>query len=287
MTHTIILLLCSWLAIMPLYAVALSGKPNVMLSQTATLKSLQSSYQDYLASEKLDGVRGYWNGENIISRAGNIINAPTWFIKDFPNVPLEGELWIGRGQFDLVSGIIRRQNPIDQDWRQVKFMLFDAPNSKLVFSQRMDFIDNLISPLNIPWLQLIPHYSFDNYSALIDHFHKLIDNGAEGLMLNKANAYYQSGRTDSIVKLKPYIDTEAIVVKHLTGKGKYKHMMGSLLVKNKHGMEFKIGSGFSDKQRQNPPKIGSIISYRYTGLTQSGLPRFPVFIRVRNDMEEL
>jgi DNA ligase-1 len=272
---------------MPFYSIALSAKPNIMLSQTTTLESLQDSYKGYLASEKLDGVRGYWNGENLISRAGNIIHAPTWFIKDFPNVPLEGELWTGRGQFDLVSGIIRKQTPIDSEWQNVKFMLFDAPKSQLIFSQRMDYIENLISPLNISWLKLIPHHSFEKYSQLIEHYNKLVNNNAEGLMLNKADAYYQSGRTDKIIKLKPFTDKEAIVVRHLLGKGKYKNMMGSLLVKDKNGREFKIGSGFSDQQRQKPPKIGDIISYRYTGTTKTGLPRFPVFIRIRSDMEEL
>ena len=287
MTHIIILLLCTWLAVMPFYVIALSDKPNIMLSKTNTLESLQDSFKGYLASEKLDGVRGYWNGENLISRAGNIIHAPTWFIKDFPNVPLEGELWTGRGQFDLVSGIIRKQTPIDSEWQNVKFMLFDAPKSQLIFSQRMDYIENLISPLNISWLKLIPHHSFEKYSQLIEHYNKLVNNNAEGLMLNKADAYYQSGRTDKIIKLKPFTDKEAIVVKHLPGKGKYKDMMGSLLVKDKYGREFKIGSGFSDQQRQKPPKIDDIISYRYTGTTKTGLPRFPVFIRIRTDLEEL
>jgi len=287
MTHIIILLLCTWLAVMPFYVIALPDKPNIMLSKTNTLENLQDSFKGYLASEKLDGVRGYWNGENLISRAGNIIHAPTWFIKDFPNVPLEGELWTGRGQFDLVSGIIRKQTPIDSEWQNVKFMLFDAPKSQLIFSQRMDYIENLISPLNISWLKLIPHHSFEKYSQLIEHYNKLVNNNAEGLMLNKADAYYQSGRTDKIIKLKPFTDKEAIVVKHLPGKGKYKDMMGSLLVKDKYGREFKIGSGFSDQQRQKPPKIDDIISYRYTGTTKTGLPRFPVFIRIRTDLEEL
>jgi DNA ligase-1 len=279
---------------MPSQTLAQSLKPNIMLSKTTSLESIQGDDQynkyilkDYLVSEKLDGVRGYWNGQSLLSRTGKVIHAPAWFIKDFPNIKLEGELWTARGQFDLVSGIIRKQTPVDSDWKKVKFMLFDAPDSKLIFSQRLDYIKNQIMPLKLPWLKLIDHKSFTEFSQLKVYYESVINNNGEGIMLNKANAYYQTGRTDNIKKLKPFTDKEAIVVKHLTGKGKYKNMMGSLLVKDKNGREFKIGSGFSDQQRQHPPKIGDIISYRYTGTTKTGLPRFPVFIRVRTDMEEL
>jgi DNA ligase-1 len=279
---------------MPSQTLAQSVKPNIMLSKTTSLESIQGDEQynkyilkDYLVSEKLDGVRGYWNGQRLLSRTGKVINAPAWFIKDFPNIKLEGELWTARGQFDLVSGIIRKQTPVDSDWQKVKFMLFDVPDSKLIFSQRLDYIKNQITPLKLPWLKLIDHKSFTEFSQLKTYYESVINNNGEGVMLNKANAYYQTGRTDNIKKLKPFTDKEAIVVKHLTGKGKYKNMMGSLLVKDKNGREFKIGSGFSDQQRLHPPKIGDIISYRYTGTTKTGLPRFPVFIRIRTDMEEL
>jgi DNA ligase-1 len=151
----------------------------------------------------------------------------------------------------------------------------------------MDYIETLLAQHDIPWLTLIEHKYFTQFSQLNAYYENVVSNSGEGLMLNKADAYYQTGRTDSIIKLKPYLDAEAMVIKHLSGKGKYKNMMGSLLVRNKQGKEFKIGTGFSDKQRQQPPKIGSIITYRYTGATKTGLPRFPVFIRIRTDMEEL
>jgi len=55
--------------------------------------------QEYLVSEKLDGIRAIWDGYQFSSRQGHPIYAPAWFTQHFPTRPLDGELWIGRGQF--------------------------------------------------------------------------------------------------------------------------------------------------------------------------------------------
>lgn len=285
-----------WLIVLPLYTYSQSTPssstiesepPQLMLSKTTTLADLQNTYQSYLVSEKLDGVRGYWNGTQLLSKTGNIIHAPSWFTQDFPNVVLEGELWITRSKFDLVSGIVRTKIPADEQWQSVKFMIFDAPQSKLIFSERITYLQTLLAEYDIPWLRLIEHQSFSKFTQLKIYYEDVINNKGEGLMLNKADSYYHNGRTNSIIKLKPYLDAEAIVIKHLAGKGKYKSVMGSLLVKDKQGREFKIGTGFSDRERQHPPKIGSIITYSYIGFTKTGLPRFPSFMRIRTDMKAL
>jgi DNA ligase-1 len=287
MAQLLILFICIFLIITPLYVNSKLVPPELMLAKTTNLQSIQLSYRGYLVSEKLDGVRGFWNGKHLLTRTGKLIHAPAWFTHDFPTEPLEGELWIRRGQFDLVSGIIRKQTPVDAEWKKIKFMLFDSPESELIFSQRLNYIQTLISPLNIPWLKLIEHKSFTEFSQLKTYFESIVNQNGEGLMLNKGDAYYQSGRTNNIQKLKPYLDEDAIVLSHLTGKGKFQNMMGALLVKNKQGIEFKIGSGFTTAQRQHPPKIGTIISYRHSGVTKTGLPRFPTFIRIRTDLEAL
>ena len=63
-------------------------------------------------SEKLDGVRAYWDGKALISRLGNPFHAPDWFLAGLPDVPLDGELWIGRKAFQRTVGIVRRQDQI-------------------------------------------------------------------------------------------------------------------------------------------------------------------------------
>lgn len=72
--------------------------------------------------------------------------------------------------------------------------------------------------------------------------------------------------------------------KYKKGKGKFEGLLGSVTcVDIFSNVELEIGSGFSDEQRANPPKIGSIITYKYQNLTKNLKPRFPIFLRVRSD----
>ncbi len=245
----------------------------------------QAPVQEYWISEKLDGVRAYWNGTSLVSRQGNIYYAPAWFIADFPDTALDGELWIGRGQFDKLSGVVRKQVPIDKEWQLVSYQIFDLPpttmESTLSFNQRLEKMKQLIAELNIAWLTLVPQYRLSDESALQHKLQEVVAKGGEGLILHRGNARYQKTRSSDLLKLKPLFDAEAIVLEHFKGKGKYKGMLGSLLVKTDDGITFRIGTGFSDAQRRTPPAIGATITYAYSGLTQNGIPRFARFLRVR------
>jgi DNA ligase-1 len=241
--------------------------------------------KDYYVSEKLDGIRGRWNGSALITRSGNIINAPTWFIKNFPQQTMEGELWLARNSFAKTASIILRKTP-NEDWRKIKFMLFDLPEHKGTFSQRLSELRLLVDVIASPNLQVIPQFKLANKSELMQKLDELVEQGAEGLMLNHHNAYYQDGRSASLLKLKKHQDAEARVIEHIPGKGKYKNMLGSLLVELDSGLQFKIGSGFSDLQRQEPPQINTVITFKYYGLTARGIPRFASFLRVK-PVEEL
>jgi DNA ligase-1 len=241
--------------------------------------------KDYYVSEKLDGIRGRWNGSALITRSGNIINAPTWFIKNFPQQTMEGELWLARNSFAKTASIILRKTP-NEDWRNIKFMLFDLPEHKGTFSERLSELRLLVDVIASPNLQVIPQFKLANKSELMQKLDELVEQGAEGLMLNHHNAYYQDGRSASLLKLKKHQDAEARVIEHIPGKGKYKNMLGSLLVELDSGLQFKIGSGFSDLQRQEPPQINTVITFKYYGLTARGIPRFASFLRVK-PVEEL
>ena len=241
--------------------------------------------QDYYVSEKLDGIRGRWNGSSLITRNGNIINAPTWFVKNFPQQTVEGELWLARTSFAKTASIILRKTP-NEDWRNIKFMLFDLPEHKGTFSQRLIELRRLVDVIASPYLQVIPQFKLANKSELMQKLDELVEQGAEGLMLNHHNAYYQDGRSASLLKLKKHQDAEARVIKLIPGKGKYKNVLGSLLVELDSGLQFKIGSGFSDLQRQEPPQINTVITFKYYGLTARGIPRFASFLRIK-PVEEL
>lgn len=237
--------------------------------------------QDYWVSEKLDGVRAYWNGEQLISRGGHVYPAPNWFTQDFPSQPLDGELWMGRGRFEDVSGAVRRQTPDVQQWQKIRFMVFDLPTHKGDFTHRLAAMQTLLAKISSPYIRLVSQQKFNTDIELMQHLDRLIAVGAEGLMLHLGSAPYRANRSDDLLKLKRYYDAEATVLKHLPGKGKYQGMMGALLVEMANGKQFRLGSGFSDAQRRQPPALGSVVTYKYYGFTNSGLPRFASFMRSR------
>ncbi len=250
--------------------------------------SLAESYQpgidlsQYWVSEKLDGVRAYWNGKALISRQGNIINAPQWFTAALPTESLDGELWVGRGHFEQTVATISKHKPIDSEWRQLRYMVFDLPSDKQIFDLRLQRLQQLI-PKESSIIKLIPQWKIDQHSQLQHKLALTVQQGGEGLMLHRGDAHYHSGRNRDILKFKPYYDAEATVIAYKKGQGKHQGRMGSLLVESAEGTRFYIGTGFSDKQRENPPAIGTLISFRYYGLTQKGIPRHASFIRVRPD----
>jgi len=102
-------------------------------------------------------------------------------------------------------------------------------------------------------------------------------------MLHHQSGLYHSGRSQDLLKLKPYTDAEAIIIGYRSGKGKFTDKMGAVKVKTLTGEIFFIGSGFSDKDRENPPPLNSLITFRHQGYTDSGIPRFAVFIRIRSE----
>ncbi|MDI3325985.1 DNA ligase [Pontibacterium granulatum] len=234
----------------------------------------------YWVSEKLDGVRGYWDGKHLLSRSGRPITAPAWFTEGLPDHPLDGELWIGRGKFEAVSAIVRRMQPDDSDWLAVRYMVFDLPGHSGTFTERVEVMEKVVSRIGKSWVRMIPQYRVKTESILLNELDRVVFAGGEGLMLHHQDALYQSGRTNMLLKLKPWQDAEARVIGHLPGKGKYKGKLGALLVETAEGVQFRLGTGFSDAQRADPPEVGEWVTYKFTGLTRYGKPRFASFLRL-------
>jgi DNA ligase-1 len=238
----------------------------------------------YLVSEKLDGIRARWNGYELISRGGNKINAPAWFIKDFPQEELDGELWSQRGKFEEISSIVRKEIPNDDEWKKIKFMVFDLPQDKQIFKQRVKTLKRIIEKSESQYLELIDQYEVSNHEKLIQKLYEVNKSGGEGLMLHKKTSLYQAVRSDDLLKLKAYEDEEATVVDYIKGNGRLEGKIGALWVENADKIQFGIGSGFNDEQRKNMPKIGDKITYKFYGKTKNSVPRFPVFLRIREEI---
>lgn len=241
--------------------------------------------RDYWVSEKLDGVRGRWDGRQLLSRGGHTIAAPDWFTAGWPAVALDGELWIGRGRFEDTVSTVRQQLPDEPAWRRIRFMLFDLPEHPGVFSERLVALQALVNAVNQPWLQTVEQVRGSTHAALMQQLDQVVRAGGEGLMLHRAQALYRAQRSDDLLKVKTHEDAEARVIGHEPGKGRLAGMVGALLVETGDGLRFRLGSGLSDALRRNPPPVGSWVTYRYRGTHESGLPRFATLVRVRSDAD--
>ena len=240
--------------------------------------------QDYWVSEKYDGVRGFWDGRTLRTRGGETVQAPAWFTAGWPEVPMDGELWAGRGRFSHAQSTTRQQQPVDVAWRQMRFMVFDLPGDKGTFDQRLPALNALVESLGQPWVQAVPQRRVANDAALQALLHRTVRAGGEGLMLHRGASLYRAGRSDDLIKVKTHEDTEARVVAHLPGKGRHAGRLGALLVETPSGQRFRLGAGFSDADRERPPPVGSWVTYRFRGTHDGGLPRFASFVREREDM---
>ncbi len=232
-------------------------------------------------SEKLDGVRGYWNGSEFVSRQGNIYQAPAWFKAGLPNHPLDGELWMGRKLFQKTISIVKRFDAGDQ-WKQIKYRVYDAPHLKLPFEQRMEFLAGLLAPGQHPYAEHHPHTQVLSRAHLLHELKKQVKAGAEGLMIRKPGSLYEARRSATLLKVKDFKDAEAVVIGHEPGKGRHKGRLGALRVRMPNGKEFAVGTGLSDDDRRSPPKIGATITYRFTELTDDGIPKCGSFVCVRD-----
>jgi DNA ligase-1 len=239
---------------------------------------------DCWVSEKYDGVRGFWDGRTLRTRGGETVAAPAWFTAGWPDAPMDGELWAGRGRFSHAQSTVRQQQPDDAAWRQMRFMVFDLPAQGGPFDQRLPALNALVARIGQPWVQAVPQRRVASDAALQALLRHTVRAGGEGLVLHRGASLYRAGRSDDLVKVKTHEDTEARVVAHLPGKGRHAGRMGALLVEMPSGQRFRLGAGFSDADREHPPPVGSWVTYRFRGTHEGGLPRFASFVRLREDM---
>ncbi len=238
---------------------------------------------DYWLSEKYDGLRGFWDGQQLLTRGGEVIAAPDWFTAGWPAEPMDGELWIGRGKFEAALATVRRQTPMDDAWRRVRFMVFDLPAHPGRFTDRIQACQALVRQLHRPWVQAVPQERVASHTELMARLDRVVKAGGEGLILHRGDSFYRAERNDDLLKVKTHEDAEARVLQHLPGQGRHAGRMGALLVETPEGVRFRLGTGFTDAQRELPPAVGEWVTFRFRGVNESGVPRFASFLRVRAD----
>jgi len=217
---------------------------------------------------------------------------PSGTVLSVPKTPLDGELWCGRGLFQTCVSIVKTKlNVSEEDWRCLTYLVFDAPAISAPYEDRLNYLKSTIKiPTN--WQT----ETYTTYAALVgvqrcqsrEHLQRTLDDvlklGGEGVMLRQPRSFYEHKRSDTLRKVKRFYDEEALVIGHQMGKGRCLNMMGCLKCKLPNGIEFAIGSGFDDAIRRKPPRIDSVVTFKFQELTKAGKPRFPVFLRERSDM---
>jgi len=249
-----------------------ADKPDLFLLKT--YKNQDTT--NWVMSEKLDGIRAYWDGKQLLSRGGNIIHAPKWFTSDYPDFEVDGELWTKRNDFENISSIVRDKEP-SIHWKEVKHFIFEVPNAQGGLLQRLA----KVKPYENEYLRVLPQIAIKNKKHQEAFLKEIEEKKGEGIVVRDPDALYINKRTSKALKVKTFHDDECKIIGYTQGNGKYTGQVGAIKCKLINNIEFKIGSGLKDSFRKNPPKIGTIITFKYQNITKYGKPRFPVYLRIR------
>ncbi|WP_337955952.1 DNA ligase [Curvibacter lanceolatus] len=272
---------------------ALSPQPTPGPLMKAGRYQAGQPVEGFLVSEKLDGVRARWDGQQLWTRSGRRIHAPAEFTVGWPSLALDGELWAGRGQFLRAVAAVR-EGAGSEAWAGLRLMVFDTPDpvrpfggpdGRLALLQAALAAPRPPAPTGPTGLQALPQHPVSSTADLQSWLDEVVAAGGEGLMLHRTSNLYRSGRSNDLLKYKPFLDAEARVVQILPGKGQWQGLAGALLVQTTDGHRLRLGSGLSEAQRHEPPPVGSWVSFRYQGLHPGGMPRFASFVRVIPDID--
>ena len=252
----------------------LADKPKLLLLKTYK----DQNTTNWVMSEKLDGIRAYWDGQQLLSRGGKVIHAPKWFTKNYPKFEIDGELWSKRGDFENISSIVRDKIP-GKNWSEIKHYIFEVPNARGGLFQRLE----KVKPYENNYIKVLSQVLIHSKKHQDQYLKEVVSKNGEGIVVRDPNALYINKRTSKALKVKTFKDTECKITGFTKGKGKYLDKVGAIICRLPSGITFKIGSGINDKFRKNPPKIGTNITFKYQNLTKYGKPRFPIYLRIREN----
>ena len=262
-----------------LYSCVFASKPELMLLEEWKGQDVSG----WLMSEKMDGVRAYWDGKKLLSRNGNEFAAPSWFTDGFPPFPVDGELWSKRGEFDAIVSTVKKKEPHD-GWKNIAFYAFDVPLENGGLIQRLVKLEYYLKLNQADYLQIAKQIPCENEEHLKSFLFEIEKGGGEDVVVRNPDSKYVAKRDPNSLKVKNFQDAECEVIEHHKGEGKYKNSFGSLTCRTSEGIAFDIGAGFTENERKNPPHIGAMITYKYQEITKGGKPRFPVYLRTKEEI---
>jgi DNA ligase len=272
----------------------------------------------YWISEKYDGARAYWNGKDFVSRKGNVFEAPDWFKKGLPDYPLDGELWLGYGKVHEGNGLLNTKDPSQAErWKDMRFLIFDAPGLDLPFEERVAFIEQNLPEGSHPYSRPVKHAKAESNAQVLALLGEVQARGGEGLVAREPGSLYENKRSMSLLKIKTFYDAEAVVVGYKMPNRKIEY--GSAAVRAAQlgadgvrslrarilvdtlpdihreesaasavavdtvllGAEFGITA--QGKLQKDPPRPGTVVNFKYMELSPNHVPRHPTWLGVRED----
>lgn len=259
---------------------------NLTFKNLDSPESIAENIESYAISEKFDGVRGIWDGKEMFSKNGKKLAIPPCFAEKLAILELkdgefvEGELWADYGKFAEVSSLARRKNPTCAEFESVKYLIFNAQlNESSDFLANLSKIQSILESHKMPQIRTITQHKFSSSKELQDFFDAVVAKGGEGVILRDSHTAF---------KLKAQHDAECKIIDYTRGKGRLSGKVGAIVCESladknagiKNGIIFRIGSGLSDEMRTNPPKIGTIITYKFSGVSKNSVPLHTRFWRV-------
>lgn len=316
--------------LIPVYEVLLADKIPADGLNLDTPKVLKMLPDRMVTQYKIDGYRlnihVTEDGVTIRTRNGKVVEGysdlenealnklPKGFVYDGEIVAPELLNWIAENSKNESSEVIANRDLFSEvmshafskeENKQGVFNLFDmipvnewqTQKTALTYEDRLKNIENLIKPLELKHITIVPTSRVylksnpDDLKEIVDQFHYFLSIGWEGLMIKNLDAPYEFKRSKSLLKMK-LMDTIDLVVQDVfEGLGKYENKLGGVIVEYK-GNEVRVGSGWTDEQRElywkDPNSIiGKTIEIAYQAESQNKQGgkslSFPVIKRVRDD----
>lgn len=261
-------------------------------------------YGTWYMSEKYDGIRAIWTGQELLTRSWRPFRfVPMFFIRQLPkNIPLDGEIYIPNDAFSNFSSLsvcLESENVINK-WKRVKYLIFDTPVKDKTFEQRLNSLEKLKMRAQ-PNIEIVKFTKLKNivrdFKLVNEKFNEIVKRKGEGVMLIRASSHYEGRRSRDSLKYKKEYSGEATVVQLCEGIGKNYQRLGKLKCKLKNGKTFYCGTGFTDAERDmyqfdknicinikndtniiKVPRLGDTITYNCMEIIEkSGIPRMAVY----------
>lgn len=227
-------------------------------------------------SEKLDGIRAYWNTKELLTKNGKKIYTPRGFTDNFPAFELDGELWTKRDNFENIQSIVLDKVP-SKNWEQITYNIFEAPNSKGNFQQRLKKVNDWFAKNKNQSVKIINQIICKDKNHLNSFLEEIVILKGEGVIIKNQNLSYINKRSKNSLKVKKFYDMEGVVTRITYNN----EVMKSLVLKLENGTTFNLGGGFTQQQRKHHPNVGDMITFKYYNFTKYGKPKFASFLRVR------